>query len=294
MSTLIVKYYEKPFLEKDSRGRTMKEIIGFIGTGNMGRALIEGILKKGVFPSESIAAYDVVKEKAKELKDLFGIRLCENLKDLVAISNVLIIAVKPQNMEELLQHLKTHITGKPLVISIAAGITIKFMEERLPEGTPIVRVMPNTPALVLQGASVLARNRHVNDDAMKLALDIFRAVGTAFEAEEKLLNAVTGLSGSGPAYVLLFLEALTDAGVLMGIPRQMARELVIATVLGTAELARQRNVHFAELKDMVTSPAGTTIHGLKVMEEGGLRGIIMKAVARATERAEELQKLAEK
>ncbi|MEJ5300112.1 MAG: pyrroline-5-carboxylate reductase [Thermodesulforhabdaceae bacterium] len=272
----------------------MKEIIGFIGTGNMGRALIEGIIKKGVFSSESIVAYDVIKEKVKELSELFGIRHCNSLEDLVATSNVIIIAVKPQNMEELLRDLKALIKGTPLIISIAAGITIKFLEERLPEGIPIVRVMPNTPALVLQGASALARNRHVTDDTMKLALDIFKSVGTALEVEEKLLNAVTGLSGSGPAYVLLFLEALTDAGVLMGIPRPMARELVISTVLGTAELAKQRDLHFAALKDMVTSPAGTTIHGLKVMEENGLRGIIMKAVERATERADELQKLAEK
>ncbi len=268
--------------------------IGFIGTGNMGRALIEGILAKGIFKPSSVATYDVVKEKAQELAETFGVRVCESLKELVSLSRIIVIAVKPQNVSEVLQDIKHHIAENTLVVSIAAGISLKFLEDRLPERTPIVRVMPNTPALVLHGTSVLARNRHVSNEAMEKALDIFRAVGTAFEADEKLMDAVTGLSGSGPAYVLLFLEALTDAGVLMGIPRNLARELAISTLLGTAELARQRKVHFAELKDMVTSPAGTTIHGLKIMEEAGLRGIIMKAVERATERAGELQKMADK
>lgn len=272
----------------------MEGTVGFVGTGNMGRALIEGILAKGILSPESIATYDVLREKAQEVANIFGVRVCENLEELLSLSNIIIIAVKPQNVGDVLQEMKHHILPHSLVISIAAGITIKFIEDRLPEGTPIVRVMPNTPALVLRGTSVLARNRYVSSEAMKRALDIFQAVGTAFEADEKLMDAVTGLSGSGPAYVLLFLEALTDGGVLMGIPRTLARELAISTVLGTAELARQRKLHFADLKDMVTSPAGTTIHGLKVMEEGGFRAAVIKAVERATERAAELQKLVDK
>lgn len=272
----------------------MEEIIGFIGVGNMGSALIEGIIMKGLFDRHSIVAYDVLKDKVKELVKKHEIRACESIGELLSISDIVLIAVKPQNMDEVLEEIRNNLSRKVLLISIAAGISIKFMEERLPEGTPVVRVMPNTPALILKGTSVLARNSHVSNEEMEKVINIFQAVGTAFEAEEKLMDAVTGLSGSGPAYVFLFLEALTDAGVLMGIPRHLARELVISTVIGSAELAREKKLHFAELKDMVTSPAGTTIHGLKVMEEAGLRGIIMKAIERATDRAAELQKLAGK
>lgn len=271
----------------------MDETVGFIGVGNMGRALIMGILSGGIFNSGSIAACDVLKDRVEELARVHGIKPCGSLSELLSISDIVVLAVKPQNMDEVLRSMKELLYRRHLIISVAAGISIKFMEERLPAGSPIVRVMPNTPALVLRGTSVLSRNRHVTDEDMEKALTIFRAVGTAFEAEEKLMDAVTGLSGSGPAYVFLFLEALTDAGVLMGIPRPLARDLVISTVIGSAELARDRGLHFGELKDMVTSPAGTTIHGLKVMEEAGLRGIVMKAVERATERAKELQKLVE-
>ncbi|MCX7823159.1 MAG: pyrroline-5-carboxylate reductase [Syntrophobacterales bacterium] len=272
----------------------MEGIIGFIGTGNMGRALIEGITKGGLFAPEFIAAYDVMKSKSEELAKIYGIRVCKDLKELLSISQTIVIAVKPQNMDEVLGEIRSHLATGSLIISVAAGISLRFIEERLPHKIPIVRVMPNTPALVLKGTSVLARNRYVTDKEMERALRIFQAVGVAFEVEEKLMDAVTGLSGSGPAYVFLFLEALTDAGVLMGIPRDLARELVLSTVVGSVELARNRKSHFAELKDMVTSPGGTTIHGLKVMEEAGLRGTIMKAVKHATERAAELQKLVEK
>ncbi|MGC8719337.1 MAG: pyrroline-5-carboxylate reductase family protein, partial [Thermodesulforhabdaceae bacterium] len=150
-------YQEGDFME----GTT----IGFIGTGNMGRALIEGILAKGIFKPSSVATYDVVKEKAQELAETFGVRVCESLKELVSLSRIIVIAVKPQNVSEVLQDIKHHIAENTLVVSIAAGISLKFLEDRLPERTPIVRVMPNTPALVLHGTSVLARNRHVSNEA---------------------------------------------------------------------------------------------------------------------------------
>jgi pyrroline-5-carboxylate reductase len=178
----------------------------------------------------------------------------------------------------------------PLVISIAAGVPLSALIAGLPEGMPVVRVMPNTPALVLQGASALSRSPHVADEKMKEALALFQAVGMAIEVEEKWMDAVTGLSGSGPAYFLMLMEAFMDAGVLMGIPRPIARELVIQTALGSALMARETGKHPAELKDMITSPGGTTIRGLEVLEERGVRGALMRAVEAATLRSEELGK----
>ncbi len=266
------------------------ENIGFIGTGNMGKALIEGIVKRGIFSPNRVLGYDIITAKAENLAREFGIRASKSMEELMAESSTVVIAVKPQNMEETLLQMKAYLHGRPLIISIAAGITLEFIEGKLQRELPIIRAMPNTPALVLQGATALAKNRYASEEDMKKALSIFSAVGTAIEVDEKLMDAVTGLSGSGPAYFLLFLEALVDAGVLCGIPRNIAKELIIQTGLGTIEMVKNSKLHFGELKDMVTSPGGTTIYGLKIMDRAGLRGIVMEAVKRAVERASELQK----
>jgi pyrroline-5-carboxylate reductase len=176
------------------------------------------------------------------------------------------------------------------VISIAAGIPLGTLAGALPLDLPIVRVMPNTPALVLQGASALSRGKGVTEGQMAQALRLFQAVGKALEVEEKWMDAVTGLSGSGPAYFLLLLEAMIDAGVLMGLPRPIARELVLQTARGTVEMALETGKHPAELKDMITSPGGTTIQGLCVLEERAVRGALMRAVEAATKRSQELGK----
>lgn len=270
--------------------------IGFIGAGNMGGALIGGIVRSGCGAPEKIMVYDVITEKGRELQERYGVIVAESIEDVASRAESIVLAVKPQNMNEVLEEINRVLKGRlaswgyPLIISIAAGISLRYIEERLPEGVPVVRVMPNTPALALKGASALARNASVKDAQMDWALKIFRSVGFACEVEEKLMDAVTGLSGSGPAYVLLFMEALTDAGVLAGLPRSLARDLVIHTVAGTVALVQETGKHFAELKDMVTSPGGTTIHGLRVLEVAGIRGSIYDAVAAAKKRSEELGK----
>ncbi len=268
----------------------MDDRIGFVGTGNMGSALIRGVIESKTVQASHINGFDVIESQVDKLVGEFGINKCLSLKELVEKSDVIIIAVKPQNMAEVLDAMRSSLRPEQLIISIAAGISIDFIEKQLGFSMPIIRVMPNTPALVLQGASALAKNALVSEEQMKKAIKLFGAVGFACEVDEKLMDAVTGLSGSGPAYVLLFLEALTDAGVLAGLPRNLARDLVVQTAIGTLEMVTQKdNLHFAQLKDMVTSPGGTTIHALEIMEKKGLRGIIMEAIKRASDRSRELQ-----
>lgn len=259
--------------------------LGFIGGGNMGEALIRGLIQSGVVASNRIQVYDVVAQRMDLLAQTFGILKAASLSQCVRTSDTVLVAVKPQNIQEVLEEMAPAASHRPLVISIVAGIPLLRLEGALPSGTPVIRVMPNTPALVLSGASALARGQHADDAHMETALKIFRAVGIAHEVPEKLLDAVTGLTGSGPAYVLCFLEALIDAGVLMGLPRPIASDLVIQTVLGTALMAQKTTKHPAVLKDMVTSPGGTTIHGLEVLESRGFRGAVLGAVRAATERS---------
>jgi pyrroline-5-carboxylate reductase len=224
------------------------------------------------------------------LVSTYNIQAASGAGLLAGACHVIVLAVKPQNMQGALDELKPHLSHKPLIISIAAGVPLSILTNGLPDGMPIVRVMPNTPAIVLEGASALARGPNVTDSHMLQALALFSAVGKAIEVEEKWMDTVTGLSGSGPAYVLLFIEGLIDAGVLMGLPRQISRELVLQTVLGTAKMVQETGNHPGELKDLITSPGGTTIRGLKVMEGKGVRGILMEAVEAATLRSLELGK----
>lgn len=262
--------------------------IGFIGGGNMGEALIKGLLGASLYPAGHIHVFDVSAARLRDLEASYGVRCRTSMAEVAGSAPVIVLAVKPQNMAQVLQGLAPHLTRTQLIISVAAGIPISMMAGAFPEGLPIIRVMPNTPALVLQGASALARGPHASEEHMGLALALFRSVGTAIEVEEKLMDVVTGLSGSGPAYVLLIIESLIEGGVLLGLPRQVARELVLQTIMGTAGMVRETGRHPAELKDLITSPGGTTIRGLHVLEEQGVRGALMSAVEAATLRSMEL------
>lgn len=262
--------------------------IGFIGGGNMGEALIRGFLASALLPAGNILVFDVSADRMRHLGSTYGVELQESIQQLAGASQVIILAVKPQVMQTVVQAMRPHLGHAPLVISIAAGIPLSTLTGLLPLDLPIVRVMPNTPALVLQGASALSRGKHVTDEQMAQALKLFLAVGRAMEVDEKWMDVVTGLSGSGPAYVLLLLEAMIDAGVLMGLPRPIARELVLQTARGTVEMAFETGKPLSELKDMITSPGGTTIHGLCVLEERAVRGALMRAVEAATQRSQDL------
>jgi pyrroline-5-carboxylate reductase len=264
--------------------------MGFIGGGNMGEAMIRGLLAASLLTPDQIHVFDVSIPRMDYLDTTYGIQRSADVAALAKASQLLVLAVKPQTMPTVLNELQANVSHHPLVISIAAGISIATLSQGLAPGIHIIRVMPNTPALVLQGASALARGPGVTDEDMALALSLFRAVGKAMEVDETLMDAVTGLSGSGPGYFLLVLESLIDAGVLMGMPRQVARELVLQTAVGTARMAQETGKHPAELKDLITSPGGTTIRGLQVLEDRGIRGAFYNAVEAATMRSLELGK----
>ena len=220
--------------------------IGLIGGGNMGEALIRGFIAASLFSAERIFAYDVIPSRLEYLEKEFGIKGRSEHRRASRIQRHRRAGSKTAGYLRVLDTLGAHLSHKPLVISIAAGISLSMLEGRLPEGTAAIRVMPNTPALVQKGISALSRGKAVSAAQMQLSLALFRAVGKAVEVEDKLMDTVTGLSGSGPAYVMLVIEALIDAGVFMGLPRQTARELVVQTVIGSAMMLDITGKHPAE------------------------------------------------
>jgi pyrroline-5-carboxylate reductase len=262
--------------------------VGFIGGGKMGGALAAGIVANKLVPSSHVMVADVDRERLDELAKAYGIVVAKDNKRVAREADILILAVKPQNMGEVLSDLAAVVGKSCLVISIAAGISIKFIEERLKKGVRVIRVMPNTPALIGEGMAALAISASATQKDLAQARQIFDAVGLTVEVKEELMNAVTGLSGSGPAYGFIIIEALSDAGVRMGLSRDVALKLAAQTLLGAAKLCLKGDKHPGELKDMVASPAGTTIAGIKALEEGKIRATLMAAVEAATLRAKEL------
>jgi pyrroline-5-carboxylate reductase len=260
----------------------------FIGGGNMAEALLKGLLSGLQVAPDHITATDVVPERLTHLEMTYGIRTSKENLQAVRDHDVIILAVKPQTIPEVLRVMAPAMTRDKLVISIAAGVTLQTLEQGLGAEMRVVRVMPNTPALVLAGAAGISPGRAATSQDTELVERMFNAVGRAVVVYEALMDAVTGLSGSGPAYVFAFIEALSDGGVMMGLTRQMATQLAAQTVLGAAQLVLETGRHPGELKDMVTSPAGTTIAGMHALESGGLRGLMMEVVRRATERSAEL------
>ncbi|MDQ7838536.1 MAG: pyrroline-5-carboxylate reductase [Thermodesulfobacteriota bacterium] len=267
----------------------LKGKIGFIGGGKMGEALLKGLLKAKVVKAEQVCVFDSSAGCLEHLKETYGVNACQSNKELVTRSNVIILAVKPQVMAAVLDEIRPEVTPEHLVISIAAGIPLRYLEDRLPEKSRVIRVMPNTPALIGEGATALAKGKYAGVRDLQLAEQVFSAVGRTVIVEEKYLDAVTGLSGSGPAYVFAIMEAFIDAGVRMGLSREVARVLTLQTVLGSVKLAMETGEHLGCLKEMVTSPGGTTIAGLHVMAKAGFNGILMDTVEAATRRSQELR-----
>lgn len=260
--------------------------LGVIGIGNMGQALVRGWLKAGLVTPPNLWLADVEPEKVEQLQREFGVRSGSN-RQVAAVAGILVLSVKPQVIPAVLAEIRDVITTPPLAISIAAGIPLSYLEQALPQAR-WVRVMPNTPTLVQAGMAALAAGTSATAQDLAVAEELFAAVGRTVTVPEKLLDAVTGLSGCGPAYVFLFLEALADGGVKMGLPRDTALLLAAQTLLGSAILYLQTSYHPGVLKDQVTSPGGATIAGLHVLEQGGWRGLIMSAVEAATKRSQEL------
>ena len=262
--------------------------LGLIGCGKMGGALLRGAIKASLVKAEDVTVYDKIPAAVKALEtDVLGLTAAPTAAEVAKVSDVVLLAVKPGDMQGLLEGLATG-GAKPLYLSIAAGLTLKQLEGWLGGSARVIRSMPNTPALILQGASAFSRGGNATEEDAKLAAQVLSAVGIAQEVPEKLLDAVTGLSGSGPAYVYTIIEALADGGVLMGLPRTTALQLAAQTVIGSAQMVLETGKHPAALRDEVTSPGGTTIAGLEQLEKHGLRNALLQAVRRASERAKEL------
>jgi len=266
--------------------------IGFIGCGKMGSALIQGVLEAKVCQPEDVAVYDRVAEPAEVIGTESGVRVVSGNKEVAQASDVIVLCVKPDDAARALSEAGTSLDGK-LLVSILAGTTIATLQEAAGKKCRVVRVMPNTAVLVQKGASAYATGEGVTDKDTALVEQIFSSVGRAFRVKESLLDAVTGLSGSGPAYVYLFIEALSDGGVQMGLPRELAAKLAVQTVAGAAEMVSQTMMHPAVLREMVTSPGGTTVAGLAELEKAGMRSAVMDAVRAATERSRELGGIAD-
>ena len=262
--------------------------VGFLGAGKMASALAKGFVAAKIVAPKQIIASDVFEPaRAAFAKDVGGSATNSNL-EVLKFANVLVLAVKPDQVAAVLAEIKPGFTEKHLLISIAAGVTLARLENALPLRARVIRVMPNTPALVGAGASGYALGSHASGEDGEVAQKLLGAVGVAFAVKESLLDAVTGLSGSGPAYAFQIIEALSDGGVAAGLPRDISTRLAAQTLLGSAKMVLETGLHPGALKDMVTSPGGTTIEGLHELEKGKVRGALMNAVRAAAEKSKKL------
>lgn len=269
----------------------MKSIkLGIVGAGNMASALVRGLVVSGRLSAEQVRVTDVSDARCQALRTAHGVMSEANNTALATWANVVLVAVKPQVVPSILPDLAAAYRAEQLIVSIAAGVPSDVFAQALPAGARIVRAMPNTPALVLEAATALARGTHATDADVATARGIFDAVGETVVLAESQLDAVTGLSGSGPAYVMLIAEALADGGVRMGLSRETAQALAVRTLYGSAKLLLESGEHPAALKDKVASPGGTTIAGLCALESHGVRNALIEAVTAATLRSKELGK----
>ena len=262
--------------------------IALIGAGNIAEALVSGLLKAKLADATNIYATDVDATRLEHFQSRYNIRGNSNNLAAAQTADIVILAVKPQVMDEVIQEIKSAATVSRLFITVAAGYTISRFLSHFKIQVPVIRAMPNTPSIILEGVTALAAGPGVSPDQMQMAKEIFNAVGKTVLIEESLLDAVTGLSGSGPAYVYVMIDALADGGVRMGIPRPVAQILAAQTLLGTAKMVLETGDHPGVLKDRVASPGGTTIAGLHKLEQGRLRATLINAVEAATRRSQEL------
>jgi len=262
--------------------------IGMLGAGNMAGALIRGLLASKSVTAEQIVASDVRADHLKELETKYGIKTFSDNRQLAAVSNLVVLAVKPQVIDRVLDQMADAFAPDTLLVSIAAGVPIRSLEARLPSHVRVVRAMPNTAAIALAGATGIAAGSRATQQDIDVTQALFAAIGRSVVLDETLIDAVTGLSGSGPAYIMVIIEALADGGVKVGLHRDTALLLAAQTVYGSAKLLLETGEHPGRLKDMVTSPGGTAIAGLHTLETGGIRRTLIDAVESATKRAVEL------
>jgi pyrroline-5-carboxylate reductase len=266
--------------------------IAFLGAGQMAEAFVRGLLRAELLAAGDVWVSDIRPGRATQLANDLGVNAAASNLAAVGHADLILVSVKPQDVPGLLDEVGADVRADHLVISIAAGVTLSTLERRLPHHPPVIRVMPNTPALVQSGMAVLAPGTRAREEHAATALRLFGALGRAIVLSERYLDAVTALSGSGPAFLAVVAEALSDAGVRVGLPRDVAHLLAAQTMLGTGRMLADTGMHPALLKEAVTSPGGTSIAGLHALERGGIRALIMDAIVAATERSTELGRAA--
>ena len=266
--------------------------IAFIGSGNMAEALISGLIDASVFNPDDILCSDISKKRLEYIHHDYNVHTSTDNIEVARKADIIILSVKPQIILKVLDQLSETVISSKLIVSVVAGISLEIIQKALSKKSAktfrLVRAMPNTPALVQAGATALSKGADASEKDIKTAFEIFQAVGKVVEVNEDMMDAVTGLSGSGPAYVFLIIDALADAGVKVGLPRDISMTLSVQTMLGASKLASESGDHPGKLKDMVTSPGGTTIAGIHSLEKGSLKAILMNAVEAATMRSREL------
>ena len=268
----------------------MDQNIAFIGSGNMGKAIIGGIINSQLTAASNLHVFDIDANKCREMEHQFAIKVTSSAEEAAAVADILFIAVKPNIIPGLLPQLKPHLKPGCIVISIAAGVTLATLEQGLSGDHKIVRVMPNTPALVNCGMSSITPNANITPAELESVLAIFKSFGEAEVVSEYLIHSVVAVSGSAPAYAFMFIEAMADAAVLGGMPRAQAYKFAAQTLLGSAKMVLETGKHPGELKDMVCSPGGTTIEAVKVLEEQGFRAAVINAMQRCMEKSEAMSK----
>lgn len=262
--------------------------IGFAGCGNMATAIIGGILEKGILKKEDIKASTKTENSAKKVQETLGIECTTDNKKAVQDVDVIFLAVKPQFCEEVIQEIKSEIKPEQVIISIAAGKKLEWLEAQFGAGHKIIRTMPNTPALVGEGITGVCPNKEVTEEELEHALVLLRSFGRADTVTEKILDVVGAVSGSSPAFVFMFIEAMADGAVAEGMPRKQAYEFAAQAVYGSAKMVLETGMHPGELKDMVCSPAGTTIEGVGVLEERGMRSAVSESIRACVKKTKQL------
>lgn len=257
-----------------------------VGVGKLGEALLSGLLRSGR-PKEQVIAAERYEARAKEIAETYGVATADPA-EAVAKADVVLLAVKPQDMRAALRDIAGSVRPESLVVSMAAGITLKLLEEELPPGTHCIRVMTNTPVFVDEAMSAISPGTHATEEHLQLVEDLLRGVGRVIRVPESQQDAVTALSGSGPAYFFYLVEAMIDAGILLGLPRAVAAELIVQTAVGSAKMLKESDEHPVVLREAVMSPAGTTISAIRVMEDHGVRAAMLAALEAARNRSQEL------
>lgn len=266
-----------------------KPKIALIGAGKMGEAIISGLLKSGEYKPQDIQIFEIIESRSRYIGQTYRVKSAENVKEAATFADVIIIAVKPGDVKNALEQIAPVMKTGKIVVSIAAGVTLEFLRKHLPKNVSVIRVMPNMACMVREAMIAVCPSENTKKEELERTKAMLSLLGRVTTLDEKYLNLATGLVGSGPAYIYLIIEALADAGVRLGLPKDVSTILAAQTTLGAAKMVVETGEHPAKLKDMVTTPAGTTIEGLLALEEGKLRAVIINAVSKAAERAKQLQ-----